>query len=96
MAEVEEGQISNESEEVNPVGSRPTSGSEQPTGSRPATSINNEQTSTNSRLNTASASNGPPPPDDGSPRFEKSNIFIVDLFHIYPFSGLLVEIVSSL
>ena len=95
MAEVEEGQISNESEEVNPVGSRPTSGSEQPTGSRPGSSSNNEQTSTNSRLNTASASNGPPP-DDGSPRFEKSNISIVDLFHIYHFSGLKVEIVSSL
>ena len=75
MAEVEEGQIPIEVEEVNPVGSRPTSGSEQPTGSRPASSSNNEQTSTNSRPNTALASNVPPS-DDGS-RFEKSKIFIV-------------------
>ena len=67
MAEVEEVQISNESEEVNPVGSRPTSGSEQPKGSSPTSSSNNDQTSTNSRPNTAS---NVPPPDDGS-RFEK-------------------------
>ena len=71
MAEVEEGQISNEPE-VNPVESRPNSGSEQPTGSRPASSSNNDQTSTNSRPNTAS---NVPTTDDGS-RFEKVKIIL--------------------
>ena len=44
MAEVEEGQIANDLE-ANPLGSRPTSGSEQPTGSRPGTSSNKTTTS---------------------------------------------------
>ena len=39
MAEVEEGQISKDLE-ANPLGSRPTSGSEQPNGSRPSSSSN--------------------------------------------------------